>query len=288
MPKSLSLQCGALRCEMLPAMGGCVAGLWFGGQPVLSSTPAAQLQSARVAASYPLVPYSNRVGYGQLHWEGRTYALPLNFAPEPHSIHGIGWERAWAVESSSASQAVLFLQHTGDSTWPFAFECRQIFRLTTEALELHLSLTNRADVAAPAGLGWHPYFAKSAQTHIRFTAAARWEMDANLLPTHRLDHAGLDTGCTSLDIDHCFEGWSGALLLEENGLRIQVTSDLDRLVVFTTPGRDSIAIEPVSHVNNALALSGQTGTLAQQLGIRVLQPGETFSASMRIAVEAQA
>ena len=36
-----------LRCEIKPALGGCVAGLWFQGIPVLRSTPAQSLVSVR-------------------------------------------------------------------------------------------------------------------------------------------------------------------------------------------------------------------------------------------------
>jgi aldose 1-epimerase len=285
MTASLSLQSGALRCELQPALGGCVAGLWFGSQEVLRSTPAAALQSVRVSGSYPLVPYSNRIGWRKLLWAGQEYTLPQNFAPEPHSIHGVGWERVWDVEAAGSTQAILVYRHAGDAAWPFAFDGRQIFTLTSDALEMQLSLTNRAAVAAPVGLGWHPYFAKSADTHIQFAATGRWEMDADKLPTHRLSKPGLDTDCASLDVDHCFDGWNGSLQLTEAGLCVQVSSDLNCLVVFTTPARDSIAIEPVSHVNNALALAAQSGQSPELLGMRVLRPGETFTAHMRIQVE---
>ena len=274
-----------LRCELRPDLGGCIAGLWFGAQQVLRSTPAAQLQDVRVSGSYPLLPYSNRIGWRKLHWDGQGYELPQNFAPEPHSIHGVGWERAWQVDAASATQAVLSYQHVADDSWPFAFDSRQTITLTGDALELQMSVTNRAAVAAPAGLGWHPYFAKSAATQIRFAAQGRWEMDADKLPSRRLDNPGLDGDCSRLDVDHCFDGWDGSLQLTEGGLRIGVTSDLDCLVVFTTPARDSIAIEPVSHVNNALALAQQTGVTPESLGLRVLQPGETFTARMRIQVQ---
>ncbi|NVO08003.1 MAG: hypothetical protein HXX19_19685 [Rhodoferax sp.] len=110
-------------------------------------------------------------------------------------------------------------------------------------------------------------------------------MDAGNLPTRRLDHDGLNTGCGSLDIDHCFDGWDGQLQLSEGGLRMTVSSDLDCLVVYTQPGRNSMAIEPVSHVNNALALARQRGQSPASLGIRVLQPGDSFAARMRIQVE---
>lgn len=267
-------------------MGGCVAGLWLDQQPVLHSTPAAQLASVRDAASYPLVPYSNRIGYRKLHWADEDYVLQHNFAPEPHSIHGVGWERAWSVASSSAREAVLTYHHQPDAAWPFAFAAEQRFVLSDNALEMHMAITNQATVAAPVGLGWHPYFAKSAQTHVQFAAQGRWEMGADTLPTQRLAHAGLDTDCSRLTIDHCFDGLSGKLTLTEAGLRIQVSSDLSYLVVFTTPERPNLAIEPVSHVNNALNLAAAGGS-AEQLGVKVLQPGETFAASMHIQVEKQ-
>ena len=45
--RMIELQAGELRCEIEPRLGGCIAGLWLGGIPVLRSTPAAQLTSAR-------------------------------------------------------------------------------------------------------------------------------------------------------------------------------------------------------------------------------------------------
>lgn len=285
MPTLLTLQCRDLRCELFPAMGGCVTGLWHGTREVLRSSPAATLQSAWNASSYPLVPYSNRVGYRQLQWGGHTVELAANYPVEPHSLHGVGWTVPWQVHASSTESAELRLQHPGNAAWPFAFDSTQVFTLTGDALEMQLSVTSRATVAAPVGLGWHPYFAKSPQTHIRFAAQGRWEMAADNLPTHSLPHAGLDADCTHLQVDHCFGGWDGALQLVDGPLRVQLTSDLTHLVVYTTPARDSMAIEPVSHVNNALALAIQTGVTPEQLGIRVLQPGDTFQASMRIHVE---
>lgn len=286
MSSALTLQSGALRCELAPALGGSVAGLWHGAQPVLRSSSAGALESAAAAGSYPLLPYSNRVGYRRMHWAGRDYLLEPNFAPEPHSIHGVGWQRAWTVASAHTTQAVLHYTHQPDAAWPFAFDSSQTIGLREHTLEMQLAITNRASEPVPVGLGWHPYFAKSAHTHIRFAAQARWDMGDDKLPTDRRPHAGLAGDCHSLDVDHCFDGWNGSLELSESGLRIQVTSDLDCLVVFTTPERDCIAIEPVSHVNNALALAQSRGHRVPSLGLRVLQPGESFSASMHIRVEA--
>lgn len=281
----LTLRCKELRCELKPALGGCIAGLWLGSEPVLRSTRAQDLHSVRQSASYPLVPFSNRVGHAQLLWAGTSHPLVKNFEPEPHAIHGIGWERPWSVLESSAQWALLSLEHKADSTWPFDFDASQAFKLEANALEMSLSITNQSPVSAPVGLGWHPYFVKRPGSRVVFESRGRWEMGPDNLPTHREPHTGLDADCSTLATDHCFDGWSGVVQLNDATLHTRVTSSLTRLVVFTTPERDSIAIEPVSHVNNAVNLMVHTGASAQDLGVCILQPGHTFSCEMRIEVE---
>ena len=86
----IELQAGRLRCELRPDLGGCVAGLWQDGQPVLRSTPARDLASSRQSGCYPLVPFSNRIGHAALVWQGTQHPLVRNNGDEPHAIHGVG------------------------------------------------------------------------------------------------------------------------------------------------------------------------------------------------------
>lgn len=274
-----------MRCDIRPDLGGCMAGLWWGDAPVLRSTAGPALTSARLAGSYPLVPFSNRVAQAKLVWAGTSHPLVQNNAAEPHAIHGVGWQRAWAVLDASDQFALLSYEHKADAAWPFAFDTSQAFRLSESGLEITLSMTNQSSTPAPAGLGWHPYFVKRASSHLHFSASGRWDMGVDKLPTQRLPGAGLDTECTTLDVDHCFEGWQGEALLSDAQLRIRIASSLKRLVVFTNATRDFVAIEPVSHVNNAVNLMATGAWTADELGLRVLQPGESMSEVMSIRVE---
>ena len=280
----LQLQAGPMVCELEPRLGGCIAGLWLAGVPVLRSTAASQLASARQAASYPLVPFSNRIAQASLQWQGTQHPLVLNNAPEPHAIHGVGWQRPWAVLDSDGHYALLAYEHPADAAWPFAFDSSQTFRVTGNSLELTLSLTNQSVEPAPAGLGWHPFFMKRARSRISFEATGRWEMGPDKLPTRRIAGHGLDADCAFLDVDHCYDGWNGVAHLRDELLHVRLSSNLSRLVVFTNDTRDSIAIEPVSHVNNAMSLV-HAGADAAELGLAVLQPGESISAQMTIEVE---
>jgi aldose 1-epimerase len=135
------------------------------------------------------------------------------------------------------------------------------------------------------GLGWHPWFVKRPQSRISFKAAGRWEMDASKLPTARTPTQGMDVEAALLDVDHCFDGWSGELHLRDELFHTRVSSALGHVVVCTNAALGNIAIEPVSHVNNAIGLMERGVATADVLGLRVLQPGESMSAGMTIHVE---
>ena len=284
MPQGVELRHDDLRLSLRPDLGGCVAGFWLGDVPVLRSTPADQLDNVRQCASYPLAPFSNRIGQARFNWQGHAYELAQNFLPEPHAIHGAAWQRPWQIKDSGPDFAVLTYQHQSDAAWPFAFDCTQSIRLGASSLDMQLSVTNRHALAAPVGGGWHPYFVKRAGSHVSFQAAGRWDMGADKLPTQRQASTGLQTDCATLDVDHCFDGWHGDVHLTDELFSIHISSSLNHLVVFTQPSREFVAVEPVSHVNNAINMSSNPFK-PPTLGMVSLEPGQTWSAQMTINVK---
>jgi len=280
----IELKAGRLRCQLAPELGGSVAGLWLGGLPVMRSTQAAQLASARQAACYPLVPFSNRIGQASLVWQGTQHPLVRHAGDEPHAIHGVGWQRSWSVLDQDATSAMLAYEHRPDAGWPFAFDCSHTLRLRPDALEMTLALTNQSDRPAPAGLGWHPCFDRRPASHLAFRAGGRWEMGTDKLPTRRVPSTGEDADCATLEVDHCYDDWDGTVLLRDDRLQVRLRSALTRLVVFNSARQPYLAIEPVSHVNNAVHLYA-AGATADALGLTVLQPGESMMAQMAIEAE---
>ena len=281
---ALMLHSPTLRCALRPDLGGSMAGLWLGDEPVLRSTEPDALKAARQSGCFPLVPFSNRIAQARLQWQGTSHPLVRNNGDEPHAIHGVGWQRVWQVLEQTETSAFLSYEHRADAAWPFAFDASQMIRLEGSRLSLTLSITNQSHVPAPAGLGWHPYFVKRPHSQIAFHASGRWEMGADKLPTHRTDIAGLHAMCDALALDHCFDGWDGVVTLRDPLMDVRLQSTLSRLVVFTNATRDTVAIEPVSHVNNAVNLLREGMSDAQALGLAVLAPGESMSASMEIEV----
>jgi aldose 1-epimerase len=273
------LRAGALRLALRCDLGGSIAGLWHHHVPVLRSTEPAELAGPRASGSFPLVPYSNRIGHRRFRWKGQDHPLAPNFDASPHALHGVGWRRPWTVESSSALEVVLAMRHAPDADWPFAFEARQYLTLSPQALHVEMTFTNTADVAQPVGLGWHPYFPKRARSRLHIECASRWEKDALELPVRPVAQAGIDGDVTHMDFDHGFDGWRGPARIRDETFSLQLTSSLDRLVVYTPPTRDYFCVEPVSHVTNAIHMAEP---LAH--GLRVVAPGESTDAWMQLDV----
>ena len=281
-PESLELRAGALRLALRPDLGGAIAGFWRGELPVMRSTEPAALEHARLSGSYPLVPYSNRLGFRRFRWRGHDHTTEPNFDDNPHSLHGVGWLRAWDVQAAAGREASLRLEHRPDGHWPFAFTATQSFALDEGGLRMTMSIRNDAPEPAPVGLGWHPYFPKRARSRLHIELTDRWESDpATQLPTRRVPQPGIDGDVAHLDFDHCFEGWQGTARLRDERLRLTLTSSLPYLVVFTPPMKDYYCVEPVSHVSNAIHMAEPAAH-----GLRTLAPGETFEAWMRVDVSA--
>ncbi len=123
----LTLASGAGRCDVIPALGGGIGRWTVDGQPMMRPAGAASIAAADPfgLASFPLVPYSNRIGNGRFEWDGQSIALARNFLPEPHSIHGVGFQRPWSVQSRSADAIVLGLEYQPGSGWPWPFHAQQ-------------------------------------------------------------------------------------------------------------------------------------------------------------------
>lgn len=275
------LRAGALRLALRPDLGGAIAGLWHNGVPVLRSRQPEQLASSCGAASYPLVPYSNRIDRGRFDWQGRH--CQLAFEGGPHPMHGVGHLRPWRVEPSAGpsgpAEVALVLDHRADDGWPFDFRARQLFQLGPTSLRVELGVTNTSALAAPFGIGWHPYFPKRARSRLHVECTGRWEVDALQLPTQLVPQPGVDADVAHLEYDHGFEGWSGPARIRDELFSLTLRSSLARLVIYTPQDKDYFCVEPVSHVANAINQPAPSA-----LGLVTLQPGQSHHAWMTLDI----
>jgi aldose 1-epimerase len=234
-------------------------------------------------AGFPLVPFSNRLADGHFAWNDKSVTLARNFPPEPHAIHGVGFERPWEVLSRGNDSALLGLLYRPDAGWPWAFEARQRITLTDDALTLDLSAVNLEAQAVPLAFGHHPYIPRTG-ARLTFHARGVWLPGENGLPAELVKPAGSFDFSKGLDVeradvDHCFSGWSRAAYIawpdKPLALEITASSLLSCAVVYSSRELDAFCFEPVAHVSNAL--NRQDG----ESPMPVVEPGGSFSANIR-------
>jgi len=260
--ETLVLEIGASRCEIRPQIGGSIAAWTVQGQSLLRSATASSLAAADPfgMATFPLVPYSNRIANGTFIWDHKAIRLTRNFPPEPHSIHGVGFKRAWRVLDSGPDSALLQLVHKADASWPFAFEARQRIVVTATSLSLELSAVNLAGHLAPLAFGHHPYIPwQDAQ--LQFRAQRVWLVDDEGLPTLSARPFGKFDYSEPMpvsrgNIDHCYSGWDGNARVSWPGkkwaLSLHATEGLRHAVVCIRAEQEMLCFEPVPHMNNAI------------------------------------
>ena len=297
----IELCSGDAVARVAPQLGAVITSFAYRGRPVLRETPepVSEVLNVRATACYPLVPYSNRIRDARLRFRGIDYSLARNFGTHPHSIHGVGWQRAWSIAGIERNRLHLTLEHVADAAaapaWPWPFGATQTFELVHDAngngavLTVTLTLANSGASAFPFGLGWHPFFTADAATTVAFTAGSMWENDATQLPLRRIDVPpalpfAAARPLAGLAIDNVFSAWNGRAIIVNRSTGIRATLVADRacsnLVVYAPANASFIALEPVTHETDAFNRSeaGATGT-----GCRTLPPGCAFSCTMRVA-----
>ena len=281
----LTLASGADRCDIIPALGGSIGSWTVNGQSMLRPASVASIAAADPfgVASFPLVPYSNRIGNGRFEWDGKQIALARNFSPEPHSIHGVGFELPWSVQSRTADSVVLGLRNRPGAAWPWPFEAQQRFALADGQLTRDLSAVNLADRPVPLAFGHHPYFPREG-AYLQFRARGVWLVGNDGLPSllvkpfDKFDYS-TSMSVTRGDIDHCFTGWDGSARIAWQGqplaLDINASPELPNAVVCIRNDLDGFCFEPVPHVNDAVNRPDRAS------GMPIIQPGAAFTASIR-------
>lgn len=211
-------------------------------------------------------------------WRGREIALPHNFPPETVAIHGDAWEQAWTIAEQGPSHVRLTLDHAAQPSWPFPYWAELGFTLLPDGLDVAIHL--RAGEAMPAGLGWHPYFHRTAEAALGFTAARVWIADEANIPAREEAPSGplrFDPlrPLGPAHVDNCYAGWSHRAELHLDHARLELEADpvFDHLVVYTPAGRDFFCTEPATHAPNAVNRPG---------GMRVLDKGETLAGTIRL------
>ena len=277
-----------LRLSLCPSVGGAIEAFeCIDGdvpRPIMRRC-GDSLKQVLDAGSFPLVPYVNRIRGGAFSFRGREVRIAPNMTGDPSPLHGQGWLNPWTVEQVSDRSAALSYYHVSGE-WPWAYHATQQFDLDDRGLSLTLTCYHAATEPMPCGLGQHPYFPCGPETRIDTEVAEVWTIDEHVLPVDRVPATGRFGLCDRLvcaqGLDHGFGGWGGEARLSDPDwpYDLRMSSSDARFFQLYSPTTGGIFVaEPVSHANAALNARESEWP---ELGMRVLEPGEEMSLTMRL------
>ncbi len=289
----LTLSSSNLELQLSPSIGGAISRLAYlgDGDPISilreCRTP---LENVLEAASFPLVPYVNRIRGGSFRFRDKEVRLTPNMPGDPSPLHGQGWLEPWKLDRFDRTSAGLSYRHE-PGEWPWAYEAGQEFRVDESVLCVGLTCKNMSDERMPCGLGQHPYFPCGPETRIETGVGFAWTIDDKVLPIAKVPATGRydlsDRLICGQDLDNGFEGWSGRALISDPDwpYELELSSPQARFFQVYSPVSGGFFVaEPVTHANAAL---NAPETEWPELGIRILEPGEEMRLDMRIEVRAK-
>jgi aldose 1-epimerase len=266
-----------------PADGGRIVSLVIAGvERILPRARARAHEPALYWGCYPMVPWGGRLAHGRIPTKDGEVRLVPNLPPS--AIHGLGFDKSWEIVERTTTAVTMTCELRGLG-WPFGGRARQTLGLGAASLELQLEVGGYTR-AGPAGLGWHPWFARPAKGDVELCVEASEVLvvDADLVPTgevRRVSSTEDLRSCPPLGdrrLDHAYVRATSPAVVRwpDLELRIAYGASTHAVVVHTPP--EGFCVEPQTMWPNAplLAAAGIRDT-----GLRTLEPGESLSATER-------
>lgn len=270
--------------QIVSSLGCNIDSLVLDCQDIISGeTTYKGIKKNRLARSYFLIPFTNRVCQGKYKWKGKTYQLEKNKVNEQNAIHGLLYKKPFHLKKSSVSEtmAILTFEHEIKKRdfkgYPFNILVSISFVLEEKKLTIIVNTTNKEKHEVPYGVGWHPYFKftkhKTIDTiKVDIPSNNILEIDKfkSMIPTGKIiKNKTLPTKgkLKKAVFDNCFTNLKTTECKIEN-VKIFWDNSMNFLQVYTPKDRGSIAIEPMSSAPDAFN---------NKLGLTTIKPKETIS-----------
>ncbi len=297
--------------DVLPGTGAALGagrirtddGVW---RNLLRPTPASRLGNPERCASFPMLPWSNRIEAGVLAFAGQTWQLQRN-GEDGTAMHGALRYAPWRLVSRSHDEATLEADSADlvGVNFPWRFTAQVDYALRDRSLVVTTRLRNGDVEPFPAGFGHHPYFVRSllpvgarppgepGEPLLQVDAQAGYALHGGIASAaagaipQRADYRDARP-VGEVQVDDVLTARTGAHLATlrypepDVTVRIEADEAYSHVVVYAPRRRSYLAVEPVTHVNGGFALhaSGVPGT-----GVTVLDPGAELAASFTVTVE---
>jgi aldose 1-epimerase len=291
----IQIQSGKIKAQFLPELGMLGASLQYNGIEILRKIEDLESAARRgSSAGIPILyPWGNRLSQFEFELAGKKIHLdrssPLIHLDE-HGLpnHGVPWSMLkWntlGVEEDRISAELNWTTTELLQISPFPHHVQMIVAAKRHGLQIETKILANENSNVPISFGYHPYVGipdlERSEWKLKLPAMKRLLLNDQRIPTGALEaFGGFDEQLGGKQFDDGFELLDphSDFLIEGSGWKIslQMINGYTHGQIFAPPDKQFIALEPMTAPTNAL-ISGK--------GLRILQAGETFSASFEIAI----
>jgi aldose 1-epimerase len=296
---TITIENETLRVDISPDQGTSIKAFYARkGDTWLPLMPDVRPEGSKLpAASFLMIPYSNRIENGTFTFQGQRFQLAHG---DRHSLHGDVWMRPWCVIDELTTRIACTFRSIDheDVNWPWPFDTQAEYSLSGHVFSSRLALWNRGETAMPAGFGWHPFFSRALTregeaVHLCFKVAGVYpDANDNRIPSGPAQPLTPEQDFSiekPLDpeqfFDHCFQGYdgNGYIAWPESGIKLSFdcSPECQHLVVYNPPF-PIFAVEPVTNANNGFNLYAAGWPNS---GVVCLEPGECLMAQFDLRVD---
>jgi len=223
-------------------------------RPVVDGFDISELDGA--GRGQVLAPWPNRLGDGRYEFEGRPAQAALDEPERHNAIHGLVRWLAWEPVSRAQNVVTLSCTLHPQPGYPWRLVLTVEYRLGREGLAVTAQATNVDDVAAPFGIGFHPYV--TVGTPSVDTASL-------LVPARRhlvTDDRGLPVSSASVarsDFDFTSRRWIGPTRLDTAFTDLVRDDDgMARVDLDDPAGGSGVTVWMDEHFGHVMVFTGDT------------------------------
>lgn len=284
----LELRARRLAVDLAPAIGGSIARFQIDGIDVMRPLSDTNRAAGNVlgVASFPMIPFANRIGGNAFTFEGQRYGFAANNPPEIYHVHGTAWHRPWTAEQAGQGSAILTLEVADPSS--FSYRAEQHFTLSDSGLSLLTRVTNTGARRMPFGFGHHPWFDRDADTTVQFGATSFHLNEPEGMIGQRVSlppEVSFNTAAPLPGYWRCsdYGGWDGSATLRfpSRGAGLTMTGDTSykHVMFYADPALKVFCVEPQTNASGAFNRPDGFGDAED--GVIVLAPGESAEGTLR-------
>lgn len=292
----IQIQSGKTKAQFLPEQGMLGASLQYEGVEILRRVE--DLQAAALKGSTAgipiLYPWGNRLSEFELEIAGKKIHLDrssslIHLDEHGLPLHGVPWSMLkW--DAKSVEEDRIFAEFNWNSPhllqiFPFPHHVQMIVFAQPYGLNIETKILADENSKVPISFGYHPYFGiadlKRAGWKLKLPAMKKLLLNEQRIPTGATEEFADfhdELGANQFDDGFELQDARSKFSIEGSGWKIslQILSGYTHAQIFSPRDKEFIAFEPMTAPTNAL-VSGKS--------LRILEPGETFSASFEITIE---